>query len=199
MRDLVTVEWIRERDTANLLTNTDSSTLESEITAMSNLICQKVGHDFGNLENTEQELDGSETSALSLVGRTIYPLRNLTAAYIDDHRVPATNIISRGAPLIGGLKMFLRLKIGTWNGYTVKLTGDFGWEAIPNDVMEAVFRLVRNKIVGNPEDEKVKSLRHPDGVQVTYAIQDLRRSGTGDEYADSVIRKYRWIEGGGMI
>lgn len=201
MRDLVTVEWIRERDTAGLLQDTDSSTIESEITAMSNMICQKVGHDFGELVDAEQTLDGYEASRLNLVGKTLYPARSITAVYVDDVRIPPINIIARPHRRTGMISM-IQHKLSVWDGYEVKIVGTWGWEAVPDEVMEAVYRLLCKEIKGNKADKIIRSVKHPDGVQVEYAVADsLARSriGTGDDFADEVISHYRWKEGGGMV
>jgi len=201
MPDLITLEWIRERDTGNELQDTDSSTLQDAIIVISAWMIQKIGHDFGSLENYEEEIDGYPSKRLPLTGRTRYPLRSISRIMIDGVNIPLTRIVARTNRRINGIS-FIMHKYQIWDGWTVSILGSWGYEEIPDDIQEAAYRLIKNKIIGNPLDKVEKSVKHPDGISVTYALEDSTpRSmiGSGDQYVDDIIANYRWKESGGIV
>lgn len=218
MRNLVTVEWVVSRDTAGLVS--DSTSLEDAITRVSYDLCGRVGHDWGDSTAATETLDGVRSPSLSLAGKTQYPLRTLDMIQVDDTELTITSdyLIQYSNRHIGNLIDKLRLKGSTFYGYQVDITGDWGWSSVPDDVMEAVYRLLVLEITGSPygarkstasmvygSNQGVKRLKHPDGVEVEFNSASISVSGsdlaetTGDDFADEVVTRYKWREIGGVV
>lgn len=215
MRDLITVELIQARDTEGLVS--DSTSLADAITRVSYYVCNQVGHDFGDSTAVDEILEGPPSPYLRLHGKTQYPLRSLTAIEIDDVDVDISSdtLFYKANPRIGNVITELRLKGVNWNGYEVKITGDWGWTAVPDDVKEAIYRLLVLEITGTPYGRRrtasssvygsgsVKRVKQPDGIEVEFSVPQaseiLTTYTSGDDFADEVIDRYRWAASGGVV
>jgi hypothetical protein len=220
MRKLVTLEWIQTRDVKGLLVAYDSTSLEDAITMVSNDLCQKVGHDWGDSTSYSEILEGVKGNTLYLEGITKYPLRTLTETLLDgvDPEIEEEDFRIFYNRAIGDLGYKLRrYDGGSWKCRKVTITGDWGWTDTPDDVKEAIYRLMVRIFTGQYYNQRmqagsavfgdkvIKRKRTPDGAEIEYATpyttsyEVLTCETTGDDYADSVIAKYVWATHGGIV
>lgn len=214
MRALVTVEWITARDTEGLVA--DSTSLEDAITRVSYDLCNRVGHDWGDSTSAEY-VDGVRSPTLFLAGKTPYPLRSVESMTLDDYDEDIADLIFYRERSIGNLITKIRMKAATWDCYQVMIDGVWGWADTPDDVKEAVYRLVVLEITGKPYGKRksasaivynaqaIKRVKQPDGVEIEFNAPSVQMSTaemtatTGDDFADEVVQRYRWQSCGGVV
>jgi hypothetical protein len=88
----------------------------------------------------------------------------------------------------------------------VRVTGEWGWDTLPDDVLVAIYRTVvarlSNSSYGGLNDANsllgshdVKRIRKRDGTEIEYfgsGTSSADSGSLGNSYADAVVRKYRW-------
>lgn len=230
-RQLVTVEWIRDRDSDAYLSDTTSYTdakILDAITIISYELCSRVGHDWGDSSAASVVMDGVLSDRISFRGKTMYPPREITSITMpDDSTVPLDQFLVYDRKIISTndgesqfetLRLLVDADISNWEYDYITFIADLGWTSTPDDVQEAVYRLVIKKLTGSSIDAEyssssgggdgdIKELRYMDKVKVVYQTASTStevlgsdpKLSIGDYYADRVIEKYKWNWRGGVI
>jgi hypothetical protein len=162
-----------------------------------------TGQEFGPLVNKAIVVQGDGGSSLALPLRVI-SITSITNSYQDDitdlvEIAPGSDMIVQKSTLFrGGTNVDIKRDLfwDTWDMFSDKynftIVGDFGWEFVPNDVVDAASILIEEQLAGgdisNMKQQGVRSASLGD-FSVTFGAT-AATDGTGNSMADSLLGEY---------
>lgn len=190
----LTVDELKQHNVISDISSCDEDTkLEALISYCSSLIDAYVGFSFTTETDKTINVDGSGTKIITLPQR-IY---NITDVQDTDSEV----VYDLSNLVIVNNNYAIRNKVDEFDegDYNIEVTGDFGWDKVPDDVINCLIILCNGNFDNLTDEDVLKHQMSPFSSEkignYSYQIKNQNNPDdietTGNPFVDKILDKYK--------